>query len=147
MELAAIVGSAATVVQLVDFAGTLLKSTVTFIHSVTDAPKELEALHSKVRLLGGLFENIRLVAINHGLDASSHSSFHILEIGLINCAKDLQNMKETLPKEIEKGKTGKFVRFKRSTTFVVDGERLRALERRLDGHVTFLGALIGSISL
>jgi hypothetical protein len=45
MEITAGAASAATVVQLADFAGRLLKTTISFFTAVAEASKEIEVIH------------------------------------------------------------------------------------------------------
>jgi hypothetical protein len=65
MELAVAASSAATVVQLIDFSGSLLKSTISFMRSVTKAPKEIAAVHARAKDLETLFGQVRLVAVEY----------------------------------------------------------------------------------
>jgi hypothetical protein len=151
MELAAAAGSAATVVQLVDFAGGLLKSTTTFLSAVSEASKELNALHDKISQLSSLFEQTRRIANsyqNSNLAATPNNqhSFDLLSIALTSCAQDLQTIKNTAQKPLQRS-TSAVVKWKRRVKYVIDEERLKRPALRMDGHITQLTAIISCISM
>jgi hypothetical protein len=151
MELAAAAGSAATVVQLVDFAGSLLKSTTTFLAALSDASKELNALHDKIAQLNSLFEQTRRIANSYqnsdlATTPNNQQSFSLLAIALTICAQDLQSIKDTAQKPVQKS-TNAVVRWKRGVKYVIDEERLKRPTLRLDGHITQLTAILSCISM
>jgi hypothetical protein len=151
MEIAAAAGSAATIVQLVDFAGTLLKATVTFLRAVNEASKDIDALHIKISQLQGLFEQIRHIAKSYQDSSLADSpankqSFDLLSVALTHCAQDLQIIKSSVQKPIDKS-TKAMKKWSRSAKHVFDEERLKRTILRLDGHIIYLTAILSCISM
>jgi hypothetical protein len=74
-----------------------------------------------------------------------------LTVGLTRCSKDLQELRTLAGKQVqakERGRAkGLVVKWALATKYVLSEERVRSLGIKLDGHVVFLGAVLGSIGL
>ncbi|CZR64363.1 uncharacterized protein PAC_14261 [Phialocephala subalpina] len=151
MELAAAAGSAATVVQLVDFAGRTIKSTTSFFASVVSASKELEILRLRVQHLEQLFENTRALACSYqntplALEPQNQRTLDFLGHALTKCSVDLQELNCVLQKPVAQTDWG-IVRMKRRVKHVLDEATLRRLSARLQDNIGSLNSLLSGISM
>ncbi|KAF8860726.1 hypothetical protein BDZ45DRAFT_688275 [Acephala macrosclerotiorum] len=151
MELAAAAGSAATVVQLVDFAARTIKSTTSFFASVVSASKELEILRLRVQHLEQLFENTRALACSYqntplALEPQNQRTLDLLGHALTKCSVDLQELNCVLQKPVAQTDWG-IVRIKRRVKHVLDEATLRRLSARLQDNIGSLNSLLSGISM
>jgi len=151
MEIGAAVASAATVIQLVDFAGNLLKATTTFIRAITEASKDVKALHNRLSHIQSLFEQIRRIANLYQNSSLSFKtvnkySFSLLSAALTHCAQDIEAIKKVAQKPAGKY-TSTIIKWKRNAKHVIDEDRLKRSMLRLDGHIIHFTALLSCISM
>ncbi len=151
MEMIAAMGSAATVVQLVDFAGRLIKTTASFCAALAEASKELEILHRRIDHLGKLFENTRALACSYqnsklAVEPQNQHTLELLGQALTVCSIDLQSLNETLQKPLSQT-DWRILRIKRRVIHVCDERTLRRLSLRLEGDINLLYGLLSSISM
>lgn len=151
MELAAAAGSAATAVQLVDFAARTIKSTTTFFASVVSASKELEILRLRVQHLEQLFENTRVLACSYqntplALEPQNQRTLELLGHALTKSSVDLQELNCVLQKPLAQADWG-IVRMKRRVKHVLDEATLRRLSARLQDDIGSLNSLLSGISM
>jgi hypothetical protein len=151
MEISAAAGSAATVVQLVDFAGKLLIATTSFFAAVTEASKELQALHERTQHLEKLFENTRALACSYqnsklAITPQNQITLELLGQALTACSIDLQSLNNVLQKPLEQTEW-RIVRFKRRVRHVFDEGTLRRLSLRLEGDISLINGLLSGINM
>ncbi|KAE8448010.1 hypothetical protein EG329_009933 [Mollisiaceae sp. DMI_Dod_QoI] len=151
MELAAAAGSAATVVQLADFAARTIKSTTSFFASVASASRELEILRLRVQHLEHLFDNTRALACSYqntplALEPQNQRTLDLLGHALTKCSVDLQELNCVLQKPVTQT-DWTVVRMKRRIKHVLDEATLRRLSARLQDGIVSLNSLLSCISM
>lgn len=150
-SIVAAAGTAASVVQLVDFAGRILKSTATFVTAVAGASKELDILHRKILQLEKIFERTRAIACSYqnsklALSTQNKDTLGLLGQALVACSSDLQVLQGEVQKPVEQSRNSA-VRMKRRLKHVFDEKRLAKLSLRLDGDMAFINGLLCCLTM
>jgi hypothetical protein len=147
-------GSAATVVQLADFAGKVLGSTFSFISALAGASSELETLREKIQRLERLTEHIRRLGCSYqnsnlGVTPKNGRTFDLLVKPLTDCSIGLLDRLARHPRYGPEEATSTDEQlprgFKWRVAYVVHEDCLKRLFLRLDGHVAFIHGLLSCI--
>jgi paraquat-inducible protein B len=151
MEVIAAAGSAATVVQLADFAGKLIQSTTSFLAALAGASRDLDELHRRIDHLKKILEHTRALGCSYqnsqlGLELQNQKTLDLLGQALTACSIDLQSLNSTLQKPL--GETGwRIIRMKRRVKHILDEQLLRRLSLRIEGHLTYINWLLTEITV